>query len=221
MKSLITLLFVISASASINAQANLFNESYRFNKFMDQVNTPKGPIAYGDIGGNAFYNNTFVSAKIENATALINVRYNKYTDEVEILKDGTIYVLPKNDKYSRISYANSPEILIFLNSGDMKGYFFEVVPGKYRLIKKLKSEFRPEVPAVNSFTSAVPAKFENLNPIYYFEINGQFIKVPKSTKDLINQFTDNKEEIAGFIKSNHLKMNQESDLIRLAKFINR
>lgn len=221
MKSLITSILLIAASISINAQANIFNEAYRFNKFMDKINTPKGQLTYGDIGGNAYYNDTFVSAKIENATTLINVRYNKYTDTMEILKDGSIYILPKTEKYSKIEYVNSPDVLVYLDSGEMQGYYFELVPGKYRLLKKLKSEFRPEVPAVNSFTSAVAPRFENINPVYYFEINNQFVKVPKNTKDFVNQFSANKDEIAEFIKSNKLKINQETDLIRIAKFINK
>ncbi|QOW10737.1 hypothetical protein Q73A0000_10315 [Kaistella flava (ex Peng et al. 2021)] len=221
MKSLITSILLIAASISMNAQANIFNEAYRFNKFMDKINTPKGQLTYGDIGGNAYYNDTFVSAKIENATTLINVRYNKYTDTMEILKDGNIYILPKTEKYSKIEYVNSPEVLVYLNSGEMEGYYFELVPGKNRLLKKLKSEFRPEVPAVNSFTSAVAPRFENINPVYYFEINNQFVKVPKNTKDFVNQFSANKDEIAEFIKSNKLKINQEVDLVRIAKFINK
>ena len=221
MKLLITFFLLISASLSMNAQANIFNEAYRFNKFMNQITTPKGPLTYGDIGGNAYYNDTFVSAKVENATTLINVRYNKYTDAVELLKDGEVYVLPKNEKYSRIAYSNSQDVLVYLNSGEMDGYYFELVPGKYRLLKKLKSEFRPEVPAVNTFTSAVSPKFENLNPIYYFEIDGQFVKISKNSKELVNQFPENKDEITAFIKANKLKTNQEVDLIRLAKFINK
>lgn len=97
----------------------------------------------------------------------------------------------------------------------------EVISGKTRLLKKLKTEFRPEVPAVNTFTSTIPPKFENVKPVYYFETNNQFIKVPKNTDDLINQFTEHKSEIAAFIKSNKLKINKEEDLIRLTQFLNK
>lgn len=221
MKPLFTLILVISATISINAQISNLNEAYRFNKFMENITTPKGPLTYGDIRGNAYYNNTFLSAKVENATSLINVRYNKYTDTMEILNDGSIYVLPKSEKYSRIAFANSPVVFVYLNSGEMQGYYVELVTGKTRLLKKLKTEFRPEVPAVNTFTSAIPPKFENMKPVYFFEIDNQFIKVPKNTKDLINQFTENKDEITAFIKSNKLKSNDEEDLIRLARFINK
>ena len=221
MKSISTLILLTFATISLHAQANLFNEAYRFNKFMNEISTPKGPLTYGDITGNAYYNTNFLSAKIENATTLISVRYNKYTDTVEILKDGSIYVLPKNEKYSRIAYTTSPDVLVYLNSGEMEGYYFELFPGKYRLLKKLKTEFRPEVPALNSFTSAVPPKFENANPVYYFEINNQFVKVTKNSKDFVNQLTENKDSAAEFIKSNKLKLNQEADLIRLAKFLNK
>lgn len=225
MKSLITLIILISASIATNAQMSSLADlaaADRFNKFMDEITTPKGRLTYADIRGNAYYNPVFMSAKVENATTLMNVRYNTYTDAIEILNDGSIYVLPKNQKYSKITYANSPVTFVYLDSGEMKGYYFEVVSGKSRLLKKLKTDFRPEVPAVNSFTSAIPAKFENAKPIYYIENNNnQFIKVPKNTDDLINQFTENKSEIAAFIKSNKLKINKEEDLIRLTQFLNK
>lgn len=221
MKSLLSLILVISATISINSQSSNLNEAYRFNKFMENITTPKGPLTYADIRGNAYYNSTFLSAKVENATSLINVRYNKYTDTMEILNDGSIYVLPKSEKYSRIAFANSPVVFVYLDSGEMQGYYVELVTGKARLLKKLKTEFRPEVPAVNTFTSAIPPKFENVKPVYFFEINNQFIKVPKNTKDLLTQFTENKDEITAFIKSNKLKSNDEEDLIRLARFINK
>ena len=221
MKSLIAILLLSTGIISINAQSNSLNEAYRFNKFMEKITTPKGQLTYGDIRGNAYYNPVFLSAKVENATSLINVRYNKYTDTMEILSDGSIYVLPKSEKYSRIAYANSPEVFIYLNAGEMQGYYLELVPGKNRLLKKLKTEFRPEVPAVSTFTSAIPPKFENIKPVYFLEINNQFVKVGKNTGDLLNHITENKVEIASFIKSNKLKTNKEEDLIRLAQFLNK
>ena len=221
MKSFITLVLVVSGIISVNAQSSNINEAYRFNKFMEKISTPKGQLTYADIRGNAYYNATFMSAKVENATTLMNVRYNKYTDAIEILNDGSIYELPKSEKYSRIAYANSPVVFVYLDSGEIKGYFVEVISGKTRLLKKLKTEFRPEVPAVNTFTSTIPPKFENVKPVYYFETNNQFIKVPKNTDDLINQFTEHKSEIAAFIKSNKLKINKEEDLIRLTQFLNK
>ncbi|MDP2454386.1 MULTISPECIES: hypothetical protein [unclassified Kaistella] len=221
MKPFITLLLVVSGIISMNAQSSNINEAYRFNKFMEKISTPKGQLTYADIRGNAYYNAVFMSAKVQNATTLMNVRYNKYTDAIEILNDGNIYVLPKSEKYSRIAYANSPAVFVYLDSGEMQGYFYEVVPGKTRLLKKLKTEFRPEVPAVNTFTSAIPPKFENVKPVYYFETNNQFIKIPKNTDDLIKQFTENRSEIAAFIKSNKLKISKEEDLIRLAQFLNK
>ena len=188
---------------------------------MDRINSPKGPLTYADIGGNAYYNDKFVSAKIVNATRLIPVRYNKYTDAIEILTDGNVFELPKSDKYSRITFQNSPEAIVYLDSSpEINGYFFELATGKYRLLKKLKSEFRPEVKALNSFTSAVPPTFENVNPVYYFQIENQFTKISKNAKDFVGQLTEKQDEVANFIKTNKLKLNQEPDLVRLAKFLN-
>ncbi len=222
MRKLIFTIAVFLGISAIKAQANYFNEAFRFNKFMEQVNSPDGKkLTYQDIEGDPYFQRAFATANIENATQAIQTRYNSYTDTVEILQEDQIFELPKSQKYSRISFPNKAATLVYVNlNNDTEGYYFELAPGKYSLLKKMKSEFRPGSKAVNSFTPAIEPRFENLDPIYYIKTDAQLIKVGKKEKEILDSFPDKKSELQTFIKTNKLKLSQEADLVKLVKFLN-
>lgn len=222
MKSFITLALVLFTTICINAQANLFNEAIRWNKFIDRVNSPKGnELTYADIEGDAYFAKSFISANIENATSLIKARYNTYTDTVELLNEDAVFELPKSAKYGKITFLKPTATLVYLNSGDIPaGYYFELATGKYTVLKKMKSEFREGSPAINSFTPAIAPRFENLNPVYFIKTDSEVTKVSKNAKDLAKAIPSKQEAINDFVKKNKLKLNQELDLIKLVKFLN-
>jgi len=222
MKYLSIVLLTLITTITVKAQANLFNEQFRFNKFIDKVNSPKGDqLLYADIEGNAYFAKGFATAKIENATSLIKARYNTYTDTVELLNEDEIFELPKSAKYGRIVFQNPAATLVLMNVENLpQGYYFELVPGKYTLLGKRQVEFREGAKAVNSFTPAIAPRFETLNPVYYIQNGTQIIKVSKKDSELINALPDHKTEAADFIKKNKLKLNKEEDLMKLVKFLN-
>ena len=89
-----------------------------------------------------------------------------------------------------------------------------------RLLKKLKTEFRDAVPALNSFTQATPARFENLPAEYFIQTGENLVKIPRKQNEFYKIFGDNKNEVESFVKKQKLKVNQELDLIRLVQFLN-
>ncbi len=222
MKYFSLLLLTLITTITVKAQANLFNEQYRFNKFMDKVNSPKGDqLLYADIEGNAYFAKGFATANIENATSLVKARYNTYTDTVELLNEDQIFELPKTSKYSRIMFQNPSATLLLMNVENLpQGYYFELVPGKYTLLGKRQTEFREGAKAVNSFTPAIAPRFEMVSPVYYIKNGTQIIKVSKKESELINVLPDHKTEAADFIKKNKIKLNKEEDLLKLVKFLN-
>ncbi|MGV8915615.1 MAG: hypothetical protein ACOH1X_09235 [Kaistella sp.] len=222
MKSFLTLTLTLFTITYLSAQANYFNEAYRFNKFIDRIKSPQGEqLKYADIEGSAYLYKYFISANIENATSLIKARYNTYTDTVELLNEDDIFELPKSIKYSRITFPNPTAVLVYMNTMDIpEGYYFELATGTYSLYKKIKTEYRQGAKAVNSFTPAILPRFINLNPIYYIKTESQFIKVSKNGKDLSSNFPEKTVVINDFVKKNKLKMNQEHDLLRLVQFLN-
>ena len=113
------------------------------------------------------------------------------------------------------------EKLVLINTNDeLSGYFFELADGKNKLLKKVSTKFKKEIPAPNTLIPGIPAKFEKQSPNYYIKTNQNLIKVPKNSKELLSHFPENKTDLEKFIKTNKINIKQEIDLIKLVNFLN-
>ncbi|MFZ4930937.1 hypothetical protein [Chryseobacterium sp. Mn2064] len=184
-------------------------------------NTGRG-LKYEEITGSPYYTTEFQSAKVAENFDKVPVRYNSYKDEVEFQKEGKPMVLPKESAYSRIEIASPKNTLVLVKTNDdLDGYFFELVNGKNKLYKKVKTKFNDAVPAANSYASDKAAFFKNLDPVYYIQTAEYgFIKKPKKLKDILEFFPSKKEAIETYAKSNDIKFNKEENLVKLVAFLN-
>lgn len=221
-----SILFLLFISVSAQANFSLANNGLGLpqdNAIFNKVNSPNGgrSLAYSDIQGNPYYGKGYSVAKFSGTNETAPARYNTYNDEVEFTKEDKSYVLPKNDTFSKIEFSNTKEVLVRLDTGDdLSGYFFELVHGKNSLYKKVKTKFIDAVPAVNSYASDRPAAFKNLEPIYYINTEGGYIKKPKNQKDIIERFPAKKDALTSFFKTNKIKFDKEEDLKKLVNFLN-
>ncbi|MDR2206443.1 MAG: hypothetical protein LBE36_09875 [Flavobacteriaceae bacterium] len=221
MKKNIIIAIVAFIGVQIQAQQSLWEVS-RFNKFIDKVNNGETTLKYSDIEGTPYYNPKFLPARLGDISTVIPIRYNSFTDGIEILSGADVYELPKEDSYPKFTFEGSRETLVFVNTyNEFTGYFFELASGKNRLLKKVTTKFKPEIPASNHLIPAIPAKFEKQTPIYFIKTEKDVIKIPKNIKELLNFFPENKDDINSFVKSNKIKLNQEVDLVKLVNFLNR
>lgn len=197
----------------------------RFNKIIDEVNNGPKKIKYSDIQGTPYYNLNFAPARVGDTSGIIPIRYNPFLDTIEIMDSntGSVYELPKEEAYPKFTFQNTNEKLVLTNTNnEYSGYFFELVGGKYRLLKKILTKFKDEIPAPNSMVSGTPAKFEAQKPIYFIKTNDSVIKVTKKADDLVNALpADKKDSTKDFIKTNKIKLNEELDLIKLVTFLNK
>ncbi|MGH1519124.1 hypothetical protein [Chryseobacterium sp. JK1] len=179
-------------------------------------------LKYDEIIGSPYYTTEFQTAKVVENFDKVPVRYNSYKDEVEFQKEGKPLVLPKEDTYSRIEIASPKSTLVLVKTNDdLDGYFFELVNGKNKLYKKVKTKFNDAVPAANSYASDKAAFFKNLDPVYYIQTAEYgFIKKPKKLKDILDFFPAKKEAIETYAKSNDIKFNKEENLVKLVSFLN-
>lgn len=222
--SILLLLFV-----SISAQANfsLSNNGLGMpqdNAVFNKVNSPNGgrALSYSDIQGSPYYGKGYSVAKFSGTDETAPAKYNMYNDEIEFTKEDKPYILPKNDSFSKITFSNTHEVLVRLETGDeLSGYFFELVDGKNSLYKKVKSKFIDAVPATNSYASDRSASFKTLEPVYYINTEGGFIKKPKDKKELIERFPTKKDALTVFFKENKIKFDKEEDLKKLVLFLNK
>jgi hypothetical protein len=178
-------------------------------------------ITYDNIQGSPYLSKSFSVAKVADSYEEVPVRYNSYKDEIEFQKNGNTLVLPKEKVFSRIEVKSPKQTFVLLNlDDDLKGYFIELVNGKYSLYKKIKTIFKDFTPAANSYTQDRPAIFKNQDPIYYIKIENLMIKKFKNQKEITEQFPDKKETLNIFFKSNKIKFDKEDDLIKLVNFLN-
>lgn len=208
------------------AQQQIVAQNYAVNApqatFYTLQSSSGKSLSYDDILGTPYPNKNFVTAKISGTSdPKTSIRYNSYSDEIEFKKEDQILALPKKSEYSRIEITSPKQALVLLEtSDDLSGYFFELVTGKNSLYKKIKTKFIDYVPAPNGYASDKPATFKTLDPIYYIKTEKGFIKKPKNSKEIIEQFPDKKEALATFFKSNKIKFDKEEDLIKLVTFLN-
>ncbi|TZF96201.1 hypothetical protein FW781_12250 [Chryseobacterium panacisoli] len=179
-------------------------------------------LNYDDILGTPYPNKIFAKAKISGTSdEQTQVRYNSYNDEIEFKKDDQVLALPKSQNHARIEISSPKQTLVLLDTSDeLSGYFYELVNGKNLLFKKIKTKFIDYIPAPNGYASDKPANFKTLDPVYYIKTDKGFIKKPKNSKEIIEQFPDKKDSLSTFFKSNKVKFDKEEDLIKLVTFLN-
>lgn len=225
MKSIFSSLVILFATSYMQAQQVSVAEMARmarFDKVIDELNNGPKKLNYSEVSGSPYYYKNFVAAKLVSKETIIPIRYNTLNDIVEFLNFQDVYELPKNQDFGSFIFETTKEKLVLIDTFDQySGYFFEINSGKNKLLKKIITVFKPEVPAPNTLISGTPPKFETLAPLYFIKTqNDQIIKIPRTTKEFLDQYPENREKINDFIKSNKIKLNREDDLIKLVSFLN-
>jgi len=223
MKTIIVSAAIFSSINFLNAQQIDFARNAHFTKSMDELTNGKAVLKYSDIKGSPFYKKGFENARIGETNTVLPVRYNMLKDQFEILNDNDIYAVPKDKSFAKFVFVKTNEKFVLDKDKDsFAGYFLVLIDGPNKLLKKSLSKFSPEVPAPNSMIAGMPAKFENLKPEYYIKTEDRMVKLSKKQEDLINALPeDKKDSVKDFIKSNKIKMTDESDLIKLVNFLNK
>ena len=222
MKNIITLTILFCTYSTIFGQVLQSVQSVDTHSYYQILSPSSGKmISYDQINGSPYYNKEFMDAKVGSNYESLNARYNAYSDEIEFQKDNQIFVLPKQDTFSEIIFSNLNQKFVLLNTEDeLSGYFLELNSGKYKIYKKIKSKFTDFIKSSSGYSEDKPAKFQTLDPTFYIKTENGFIKNPKNVKIITSAFTDKKEAIEGFVKSNKIKFNNEADLIKLVNFLN-
>lgn len=224
MKILLTFFFACIGFISYNAQqVSLYeiSRNARFNKQIDLFNNGTDKIKYSDIQGIPYYKKEFNRAKVGEHSGTIPVRYNSFLDTIEILEKEDVYELPKDGTTPAFTFENTGEKLVYVQTDDRySGYFFELNPGKNRILKKIITNYSPEVAAPNTLIAGTAARFDLQKPLYFVKTDTQFFELPRNAQQLAKNFPDQAKELLDFIKKNKIKFNKEDDLIQLGNFLN-
>lgn len=189
-------------------------------------------IKYEDIGGSPYIDDKSSFGKVYDSNldflGTVYVRYNAYTDDIEVSMDtnGVDYYIVKkrtdflyfeiNDQtYRAYEYLDGANKIIgylaILDGKDQK---------KATLLRKEKVIFKDEKKPESSFLTTTPPKFLRQKDKLFVKIDHQIVAIPKRNKDLCNVFPEKKKEVEDYILLKKIKTDNENDLIELLTYYN-
>lgn len=147
-------------------------------------------------------------------------RYNIYEDEMEFVRDGTVYFLTKTEN-QLIKFLNSNRNFVVLNNENNLKYFEVNYKGKISLYTKQNVEFKEGRVAKTQFETAKESKFFRTKDTYYLSVNdGDLIELPKKEKDLLSLFGNKANEVKKKMKKEKLNRKNLNDIIKILEYYN-
>lgn len=176
--------------------------------------------------GTPYIISTFMLGSISNVKEPIMLRYNGYSDEMDINGgDGEVFVLPKQPELSEVTMTVSKKKYVlsdYTNDDDKKtkGYLAEIFSQNgVSLLKRERVVLIPEKQPKNGYGAYQPARYERSDDEFYIKLkSGAIVAFPKNKKKLIELFPEKKEDINVFFKSNDLSFKVESEMSEITKF---
>ena len=168
--------------------------------YVNPLETKGSPYLYAE----------YKKARIANNQKLVDMRYNAYKDEVDIINNGKNMTIYKNPEYSPIHIIDSDEILHLLeysyNGKKVIGYLFEVKKLETAtLLMRISKTYDKGKYAQDSFDREKENTYYGLPDIFYFQKNdGQILQLPKTKDELIKMFPEKKDKIETEVKDKKL-----------------
>ncbi len=170
-----------------------------------------------------FRQGELVDLRFEKKVVGMFVRYNVYSNEVELVKhpeSKNINAMIKADKvYAKIGakeyhYKEYQDA----NNDLKKGYLIKLrCNAKINVYKEvIKTFVHPKV-AQTSYHKNEPAKFMDTEK-YYMEIDGKLVHIKMNKRKIVKSFPGKQSELKDYISKEGLKFKEEVDLVRLVAY---
>jgi len=177
------------------------------------------------VTGTQYYDPLFMTAKL-NEDNLAMVRYNAYSDQIEVKKPNAeiTALVPEKDlvittsdlryNYEFVSYTTE-------DSENMMGYLNRIVNNtNVKIYTRMKVIFQPEVPS-NGYQQLKPANYKKLPLKYFIKIkDGSIVELSTNKKKVGKLFPGKEAQVTDFIGKNKLSLDKEADITKLADFLN-
>lgn len=164
-----------------------------------------------NISGSPYLTNDYLVTKIGNLDNSISARYNIYKDEIEFKNNDKIFLVPKTDSYSKISFSNGTNLILVNNNY----YVITYQQGNNMILKKEKIKYNPPMEARSSYQDPKLASYTKSNSQFFILSNGNIIEITK--EELIKLYPE--KDIKSFLSKNKINFKNENDFIKLGQFI--
>jgi hypothetical protein len=180
----------------------------------------KGSNTLGPLS-SLYYSNCFEKGIVEldDGTILdpVMLRYDLYYQQLQFIKEDDTLAFARPDELSEVYIGNGKFIYSAYKKRDfLDSSFFEVISdGKCRLLKRhyIKYHLSEKDPSFEKQYTYETCLFVK---------KGEDVAIPirKCKRAVCCTFSDRKEEIKQFIKTNNLKVRKTDDLVRVIEFYN-
>lgn len=183
-------------------------------------------LTYQDVKGSPYLQDSFICGRIllpdGNSYNNIPLRYNIYTDNMEFEnKDGQAMELLEPGRYELFVIGNDSIKYLPYISGNKtgQGYFQLLSAGHIRLLKRYSISYRPKEPE-KPFQDSKPPEFVRMKPELYLSTGDKPAEKVGSHQQTLLLLKSEKNDIAEWVKQNHLKLNKEEDLLKAVQYSN-
>ena len=167
-----------------------------------------------------------ISMKDKSMEVGLNLRYNIYSQQMELVHKGDTLVVTAPFKIDRIQFAGKEFLYCLTIDKDnamSAGYFEVLVDGeKCKLLLKREITVREDSYSSNYMGGGGSGmSYYAKNEHYYMKKKGEeAIKISKSKRKLLRFFSDKNEEIEAFIQKENLMLTNYNHLVKLIRYYN-
>jgi hypothetical protein len=176
-----------------------------------------------ELQGTPYLNENFLPAKINDIDKLFSMRYDAYTDAMEIEMEGQYYHLPTDADFTIVF--TGLDKTYTLNSyegekGPERGYFVLAQEGeRVSLLIKERVKYHKEVPQNLGFVEYQPPRLKRAADELYFGFpNKSAKKVPRKKREVLKLFGENASLMSDYAKSMQLGFKSPEDLKKLIAY---
>ncbi|NDI97817.1 hypothetical protein GWA97_01835 [Flavobacterium sp. LaA7.5] len=193
------------------------------NGSMDYMYTKKAPSE--PAGGTQYFIESFNAAKIDDSNEITLVRYNAYSDEMELkIHDEIVVLEPKENMMIRLVNKQANYTFTrYTNKDGVASQNYLIVISDNPNLKIFKREhiyLEPEQHPQGGYQKYKAPMYKKLNPEYYIQMNdGRIVPMSDRKKDIIDLIAGKEKEIKNFIKENRIKVSDDKDLQLLGNFM--
>jgi len=242
------LLFLLFVPAIIYSQENVWSTPARSDVYDGRSNSGEWAIrtreAYQDLRnnihrtlsdyeyekiiGNAYFNKEFSLGKIyidnDTVNRNFNLRYNAFTDEVEVGNKTSYEVLIKN---TDISCSIGKDLYLCRSFTKKKGGDIEtgylrsiIITPQFSFLVRETKVFKEAKKAKNTLTSSFPAKLVDVKKYYFIDKDSNVATLINQKNKKVLEIIDPiyKEEMIRYLKENNLNVKEDKDLESFFKF---
>lgn len=219
------LIILSSVSMVINAQ---LTDNNRANN--DGSNRPNQLMTirkdYSDVKveGSPYYHTTYQKGAIINngvETLVDGIRYNGFTDNLEINEGGRQYDLLRRDYLYGIVGSDTLRIYPYNTGNENKsGYLIPKTIGNVSFFFKPAVRLRSGKEPTSGFEKYIPPKYVEDHKYFTSVNDGIISEIKLNNRTLKDLFSDKLKEVNRFIKDQGLSVKEVDDFAKIVEFYN-